>query len=55
MLKNDSDILRDYCEVMLRLAREREGGDKETPSEAGFFEPNRGGCSTLHRVKEAET
>lgn len=32
MLKNDSDIPRDYCEVALRLAREREGGDKETPS-----------------------
>ncbi len=30
MLKNDSDIPRDYCEVTLRLAREREG-DKETP------------------------
>lgn len=45
MLKNDSDIPRDYCEVTLRLAREREG-DKETPSaRLGFSQT--GACSTL--------
>lgn len=45
MLKNDSGIPRDYCEVTLCLAREREG-DKETPSARLDFSQT-GACSTL--------
>lgn len=48
MLKDNPDIPRDYCEVTLRLAGEREG-DKARPRMRLGFGPNKG---MLHNAQK---